>query len=60
LIAAKDSPKRYFIFALALFKKENKGSPGAGHHFSPTKVKALAVSITNRNLDFLRVKDFGK
>jgi len=33
---------------------------GAGHLVSPTKVKALAVSITKRNLDFLRVEDFGK
>jgi len=56
LIAAKDSPKRYF-FALALFEKEKKGSPGAGHLVSPTKVEALAVSITKRNLDFLRVED---
>jgi len=59
LIAAKDSPKRYF-FALALFEKENKGSCGAGYPVSPTKAKALAVSITKRNLDFLRVEDFGK
>jgi hypothetical protein len=58
LIAAKDSFETLF-FALALFK-ENKGSPGAGHPVSPTKVKALAVSITKRNLDFLRVEDFGK
>jgi hypothetical protein len=48
------------FFALALFEKENKGSPGAGHLVSPTKVKALAVSITKRNPDFLRVEDFGK
>jgi hypothetical protein len=33
---------------------------GAGQPVSPTKVKALAVSITKRNLDFLRVEDFGK
>jgi hypothetical protein len=33
---------------------------GAGYLVSPTKVKALAVSITKRNLDFLRVEDFGK
>jgi hypothetical protein len=58
-MTAKDSPKRYFL-ALALFEKENKGSHGAGHLISPTKVKALAASITKRNLDFLRVEDFGK
>jgi hypothetical protein len=33
---------------------------GAGYPVSPTKVKALAFSITKRNLDFLRVGDFGK
>jgi len=44
----------------ALFEKENKGSLGAGHLVSPAKVRALAVSITKRNLDFLRVEDFGK
>jgi len=55
----KNRPKRHFS-ARALFEKENKGSHGAGHLVSPTKVKALAVSITKRNLDFLRVEDFGK
>jgi len=61
LIAAKDSPKTPFLFfVFAFFEKENKGCPGAGHLVSPTKVKALAVSITKRNLDFLRVEDFGK
>jgi len=59
MIVAKDSPKTPF-FALARFEKENKGSPGAGYLVSPTKVKALAVSITKRNLDFLRAEDFGK
>jgi len=33
---------------------------GAGHLVSPTKVKALAVLITKRNPDLLRVEDFGK
>ena len=32
----------------------------AGRLVSPTKVRALAVSITKRNLDFLRVGDSGK
>jgi hypothetical protein len=32
----------------------------AGRLVSPIKVRTLAVSITKRNLDFLRVEDFGK
>ena len=32
----------------------------AGHLVSPTKVRTLAVSIKKRNLDFLRIEDFGK
>jgi len=43
-----------------LLEKGFSLSGGAGHPVSPTEVKALAVSITKRNLDFLRVEDFGK
>jgi hypothetical protein len=44
----------------ALFEKGLRLTALEGHPVSSDKEKAGAVLITKRNLDFLRVEDFGK